>query len=85
MQTLPPSRPGLFRRLWAGWKRIGRKIGDFQARVLLTVFYFVIIAPFGLLVRMATDPLSLKPATPKGWQPRRTPPGTPLERALRQS
>jgi hypothetical protein len=81
----PPSQMGLFRRLWEGWKRFGRKVGDFQARVLLTVFYFVIIAPFALIVRVTADPLALKPATPKGWQPRPTPTGTPLERALRQS
>jgi len=34
------------KRLWQGWKRVGKKIGDFQARLLLTIFYFVILAPF---------------------------------------
>lgn len=82
--TSRTSPPGLLRRLWEGWKRFGKKIGDFQARILLTVFYFVAIAPFAVLVRVATDPLALKPAAPRGWRPRTPLPGSPLERALRQ-
>jgi len=71
----------LLRRLWAGWKRFGRKIGDFQARVLLTVFYFVILAPFAVGVRWKADPLGLKRGG--GWLPVvRT--EDPLERARRQ-
>ena len=73
------------RRLWRGWKRVGRTIGDFQARVLLTLFYFVVIAPFALVVCWATDPLALKPRTPRGWRPRMPASGTALERARRQS
>jgi hypothetical protein len=75
---------GLLRRAWHAWKRIGRRIGDFQARLLLSAFYFTVIAPFGLAVGLAGDPLAIKPATPRGWRPRTVAPGTPLERALRQ-
>jgi hypothetical protein len=84
METAPRPRSSLWRRLWLGWKHVGRSVGDFQARVLLTVFYFVVIAPFALIVRWATDPLAVKPATPKGWRPREASPGMPLERARRQ-
>jgi len=55
------------RELWAAWKRIARKIGDFQARVLLTIFYFVLLAPFAIVVRRTSDPLALKPGTKRGW------------------
>jgi hypothetical protein len=71
----------LLRRLWAGWKRIGRRIGDFQARVLLTLFYFVFLAPFALAVRWKADPLGLK--RPGGWLPV-VRGANPLERARRQ-
>jgi hypothetical protein len=70
------------RRLWAGWKRVGRKIGDFQARVLLTLFYFVILAPFALGVRLLADPLGLK--HPGGWVPVVPKAETARERAGRQ-
>ena len=70
------------RRLWEGWKRVGRKIGDFQARVLLTVFYFVILAPFAMGVRLLADPLGLK--QPGGWHPVSPPVDTAAQRARRQ-
>jgi len=72
------------RRAWAAWKRFGRKVGDFQARALLTIFYFVILAPFGLGIR-AADPLGLRrPAG--GWRTRPAEPaGDALTRARRQS
>jgi hypothetical protein len=54
----------ILRRLWEGWKRVGRAIGNFQARVLLTVFYAVLILPFGLAVRLFAD--SLKIRVPSG-------------------
>ena len=71
----------VLRRLWQGWKRIGRKVGDFQARVLLTVFYFVMLAPFAVIVRWKADPLGLKRTG--GWHPV-TPGAAPAERARRQ-
>jgi len=71
------------RRLWTGWKRIAHKLGDIQARVLLTVFYFLVVAPFALAIRVFADPLSLKPRTPKGWRPRPHGPRG-LEQARRQ-
>jgi hypothetical protein len=73
--TDPESR-GVVRRLWHGWKRVGRKIGDFQARLLLTFFYFVLVSPFALIVRAASDPLALKSTTAAGWRGR--PPAAPL-------
>lgn len=78
-------RPGSLRRFWEGWKRIARKIGNFQARVLLFVFYFVIVAPFALVVRWGGDPLAIKPGTPRGWYPLGEKEGTPAEQARRQS
>ncbi len=70
------------RRLWQGWKLVGKKIGDFQARVLLTLFYFVILAPFALGVRLLADPLGLK--QPGGWHPVTPRDETALQRAGRQ-
>jgi hypothetical protein len=52
--------------LWEGWKKIAHKIGNFQARVLLTVFYAVLLLPFGLAARLFSDPLRIK-KRPTGW------------------
>ena len=74
----------LLLRAWRAWKRFGKKVGDLQARLLLTVFYFVILAPFGLAMR-AADPLGLR-RTGEGWRVRPpAPAGDPLVRARRQA
>jgi hypothetical protein len=50
----------LLRRIWEGWKRVGRKIGDFQARVLLTLIYALVLLPFGVIVTLFGDPLHMR-------------------------
>ncbi len=42
------------------WRARARDIGDFQSRFLLTVFYFTVLAPFGLVTRFSRDPLRLR-------------------------
>jgi hypothetical protein len=69
---------------WQAWKFLGRKFGDFQARLILSIFYFMIIAPFSLLVRFFSDPLSLKPGTAKGWILKWDAQRTELQRATQQ-
>ena len=61
------------RRFWEGWKRFGQAIGDFLARVILSIFYFTIFLPFGLGTRLFSDPLDMKASgeTPK-WLERKT-------------
>ncbi len=55
-------------RLWAGWKRIAQKIGDFQARVILTLMYFLILGPIALLTKLFRDPLAMKrPPQASAW------------------
>jgi len=78
------SPPNPAQRLWNWWKRTAKKIGNFQARVLLMLFYFVVVCPFALVVRWKSDPLAINPGTGRGWLPRRSEEGTPLERARRQ-
>jgi hypothetical protein len=54
------------KQFWAAWTRLAKKIGNFQARVMLTVLYSVAVLPFGLLVRLLADPLRIKHA-PTQW------------------
>lgn len=64
----------MLRKLWDRWLILARKIGKFQSRILLTFFYFVIVLPFGLGVRLLADPLHLRRRAPKdtAWLPRET-------------
>ncbi len=77
------ARP-LWRRLWEGWKRIGTTIGNFQARVLLAIFYAVFLAPFAVLLRWVSDPLAIKSGSKRGWLPRNEQQESPAELAKRQ-
>ena len=54
------------KRAWKGWSRAAHKIGNFQARVLLTILYAVAIFPFGMAVRLFADPLRIK-RRPSRW------------------
>ena len=72
------------RNLWEWWKRVGKRIGDIQARLLLTFFYFVVLGPFALAIRWGSDPLAIKAGTDRGWRPRDDKTGVPIERATKQ-
>ena len=60
------------RRLWEAWKRFGQIMGDLIARIVLTLFYFTIVVPFGLGVRLFSDPLGMRPGTGARWHARPT-------------
>ncbi|HEY6419828.1 MAG TPA: hypothetical protein VIX59_12555 [Candidatus Binataceae bacterium] len=78
------EQPSLPRRIWNGWKRVARKIGDFQARVILSVFYFVLLAPFALVSRLSSDSAAARQAAPHGWTLKSARTGTPMEEASKQ-
>ena len=74
----------MLKKLWNKWKTIAQAIADVQARVLLTLVYFIIVAPFGLLVRWFSDPLVIKRVPHRSmWFPKHNPEQT-LEGARRQ-
>ena len=49
-----------FKTAWKKWRAFGKVMGDFVARIFMTVFYFTIAVPFGIGVRLFKDPLHLK-------------------------
>lgn len=62
-----------FRNLWEAWKEIAEFIGDFQARLLLTIFYFTVAVPFGLIMRLFGDSLNIRKIPQESaWVPRTT-------------
>ncbi len=58
------------RRLWERWKVIAEKIGHFQARLILSLVYFVVVSPFALIVRISRDPLGLRRVEGSNWVPK---------------
>lgn len=49
----------LLNTLWKKWLRIAHAIGNFQAQVLFTIFYFLVLFPVGIKIRFSQDPLNL--------------------------
>ena len=78
------KRPSTLRNLWEWWKRFGKRIGDIQARVLLTLFYFVILGPFALAIRWWSDPLAIREGAPRGWRSKVEDEATPVKQATKQ-
>ena len=60
------------KKIWAGWKRFGHFMGDMLARVVLTIFYFTILLPFGLLTSLFGDTLNIRSKTKPVWLKRET-------------
>ena len=55
-------------RLW--WFRGARIVGDFNARVLLTLMFMVVLVPLGLIWRLTgKDPLTRRRNASPGWSP----------------
>jgi hypothetical protein len=71
-------------KLWKLWKQFGQLVGDFIARIVLTVFYFTILMPFGLAVRWFQDPLGLKPGSVASFWLKREARETNLSEARRE-
>lgn len=72
------------RSLWQGWRRAAAAIGHFQTRLILSILYFVVMAPVAAGVRRFADPLGLR--GPRGgtyWRVRDNP-TLSLEQARRQ-
>ena len=47
-------------RFWRRWKALAGAIGDFQARLLLTLCYFVLLAPYAAILSKFADSLDLR-------------------------
>lgn len=74
----------MLRELWHKWKPIATRIGNFQARLILSLFYFAIVTPFGLAVRFLSDPLYLKEQENSTFWHSKDAPDASLEQARRQ-
>ncbi|MBI3342151.1 hypothetical protein HY024_03430 [Candidatus Curtissbacteria bacterium] len=52
----------IIKTAWKKWLAIAHVIGNFQGQVILTVFYFLLVWPIGIVYRFFTDPLKMKKA-----------------------
>jgi len=46
--------------LWSKWKATAQAIGNFQANIIFSILYFLIITPLGLVVSQFNDFFEIK-------------------------
>ncbi|OGF68122.1 MAG: hypothetical protein A2Y62_01115 [Candidatus Fischerbacteria bacterium RBG_13_37_8] len=72
----------LLKRIWEGWKTIAFKIGAFNAKILLTLFYFLILTIAAIPFKLTNDTLKMKRKYTTFWS--NTNAGTDLESLKKQ-
>ena len=56
-------------RIWDLWKKFARSLARIQTQILLTLFYFLIFVPFGLIMKLfRADPLAIRPKNRSNWR-----------------
>lgn len=55
------------KKIWHKWKRIAELVGNFQAKILLTILYFLLFAPVAVGVKLFSDVLRLKLRKTSYW------------------
>jgi len=83
-KRVPARKGNPFTRLWEGWKSFAADMGNYQSRILLAFFYFVTVTPFGLLVRLLSDPLRIRYSAGNSFWVSRSGVSTELDEARRQ-
>lgn len=61
---------GFFRKIWLKWKPFAEKVGNFQAKVILSVLYFIVFVIPGVIVTVFSDFLDIKGEKNRSWSPR---------------
>jgi len=74
----------MLQKLWQEWLRIARHIGSFNARALITLVYFTLLALFGIPARLFSDPLNTKTRPQKSAWLQRHPRDLDIDTAKRQ-
>ena len=69
---------------WTRWRELSQKSADLMARVLLTVFYFTMMLPFGIVFGLFKDPLRIKQRPTGSYWIERKPTSETLADAQRQ-
>ena len=69
----------ILKALWRGWMRFAEFFGNFMSRFIMTVMYFTLFLPVGVIFRLFGDPLNIRRPSGSNWQPGAPRPGTLTE------
>lgn len=58
----------ILKTIWSKWKTIAHHIGIFQSRLILSVFYFSLLMPWGIIFSLFKDELKMKNKKLSTWK-----------------
>ena len=68
------SDDNILKRLWQAWLKFGHWLGNVMSWVWMPLFYFVVLMPFALVIKLFADPLQIRRRQSKShWNPKRLP------------
>lgn len=59
----------MIRKIWEGWKRFARVIGNFNSRLILTLFYFLVVGLFSIFIGRWKNYLRKRLPPQSNWLP----------------
>lgn len=65
--------------IWLRWRPVAHRVASVQARVVLAVVYYTILAPFAAILRVTANPFRAA-----GWHEHETPKAPESEAARNQ-
>lgn len=57
---LKETSRNLLKKVWQSWGNFSKRMGNFQSRIVLSLFFFILVSPIALAVKMFSDPLRVK-------------------------
>jgi len=53
------------KKLWHTWNNFSKRMGGFQSKIILSLFFFIFVSPIAIAVKIFSDPLNIKYKTTK--------------------
>jgi len=53
------------KKILHNWGNFSKRMGSFQSRIILSLFFFIFVSPFAIAVKIFSDPLNIKYQTTK--------------------
>jgi len=72
------------KKLWQIWNNFSKRMGNFQSRIILSLFFFIFVSPFAIAVKIFSDPLNIKHQSSKSHWLTKKEKKTDLEQLRRQ-
>jgi hypothetical protein len=66
-QDLPKTPANVFKKIWQSWNDFSKRMGSFQSRILLSLFFFILVSPYAIAVKVFSDPLNIKYQSRTSW------------------